>query len=237
MSLAPIKAKGVDTNAKPGGAQVPTWLFKAVPDDTRANRMSNQAVAMLKNGDARGALQLLEQAAKLPGEKGTDAAALQNRIGVAWNRLGEHDKALAAFDKAGEKYPPALYNKAVSTLKAAIAESGQWEAFTANKGSVSLELLDPKELDKAVDLLGKAVGSNRELFSKMAREDGDWAPLLESPKFRALAGLEPLKKGQTVTGASGASGYAAGQAVAPPKREEEQKAYVKAQRGLGFETS
>jgi len=238
-NVAPLKTGTVGLTGRSAQTdEVPTWVF--VPLGMKAGRLPPHILQRLKSGDTDGALKLLGEALKKPGLGALDTAVLHNGVGVALNRQGKHEEAIAAFDRAGEQYPPATYNKAVSTLKAAIAESGQWEAFTKNKGSVSLELLDAKQVDRAVELLGKAVGKNKEFFAKMAREDSDWAPLLELPRFRELAALEPLKKTHAVAGSAGTpgtSGYADGPATAPVKREEEQKAYARAQKSLGFETS
>ena len=238
MAIASVGVKQVDSQRAATGVSVPTWVFKPVADDTRANRMSNQAVQLLKSGDPRGALRLLDEALALPAEKGTDLAALQNRKGVAYNRLGEHTKAIAQFDLASAQgaYPPAVYNKAVSSLKSAIADSGQWEAFSADKASVDPSKLDGARVAQALDLLKQAVGANGEFFSKMAREDTDWSPLLQLPALRELIGLEPMQ----ATTASVASTFAAGgtppAADDPAKRAEDAKWYGANQKGLGFET-
>lgn len=241
MAIGAVGVKAVDGQKSASAVNVPTWVFKAVADDTRANKLSNQGVALLKGGDPRGALRLFEQALALPAEKGTDKSALINRMGVAYNRLGDHAKAIQQFDRAsdGGKYPPATYNKAVSTLKAAIADSGQWDAFTKDKASVDVSKLDKTEVKLAVELLAEAVDANGEFFTKMAREDTDWAPLLQVPALREVIGLEKLP---ATNGASPTSAFASTTAQQPPaqdatKRAEDQKWYGKNQKGLGFETS
>ena len=241
MGIGAVGVKAVDGQKGANAVNVPTWVFKPVTDDTRANKLSNQGLALLKSGDNRGALRLFEQALALPLEKGTDRPALLNRMGVAYNRLGDQAKAIAQFDRAsdGGKYPPATYNKAVSTLKAAIADSGQWDAFTKDKGSIDVSKLDKTEVKLAVALLAEAVDANGEFFTKMARADTDWAPLMKLPELRELIGLERLPG---TTGASATSAFANGTLQQPPaqdaaKRAEEQKSYARSQKGLGFETS
>src|SRR5207244_6261037 len=134
-----------------------------VPNDTQANRESNQAVALLKDGNPQAALDLIRHALTLPKDDATDTAALYNRAGVSLNRLGDQTAAIEMFRKAGS--PPATYNEGVSTLKVAIAQSGQLEAFTKDKASVDASRLDPSAVAQSLALLQKAVSANGEVFT------------------------------------------------------------------------
>ena len=40
-----------------------------------------------------------------------------------------------------------------------------------------------------LDLKSDAVGANRQFFGDMARDDGDWGPLVQNAQFRALVVL------------------------------------------------
>src|SRR5258706_2379539 len=91
---------GVGTGFTAKAPEVPTWVFKPVANDTAANRESNQAVQLMKDGKPGEALKLLAHALALPKEDATDTAALYNRSGVALNRMGDQAGAIAMFQKA-----------------------------------------------------------------------------------------------------------------------------------------
>jgi hypothetical protein len=242
MAIDGLRSGGVVAPGQPKSqaAAVPTWVFKAVPNDTEGNTLSNQAVDLLKQGNAGGAIELLKKALALNDTSGkTDVGTIFNRLGVAYNRLDDQGEALrqfqnaktAVFEQTGGGFPPASYNTGVSVLKQAIAESGQGANFKADKASVNPALLDPRAISTALESLGEAIKGNADMFKKMAREDTDWAPLVNDAKFRALVDLPArvaTTKDELAAPATAAKGESAAQTA------ETQQWFGKNQKPVGY---
>ncbi len=207
MSISPAGPKTVENSRPPisAGVVVPTWVLKAVPDDSQANKWSNEGVELLKQGKPKEALVLFERALAQPKDERTDRASLLNRKGVALSRLGDQPQAIINFAQSG--LPNAIYNEGVSTLKIAIADSGQLDAYKADRASIDPNKLDATKVDYALNSLKRAVLTNNGFFSELAKGDADWAPLANIPTFRALVGLPALPA--TSVGASGQSAFTA----------------------------
>lgn len=90
-------------------------VYQAVPNDSRANELSNQAFALDKAGNSRAAIPLYQQALELA----PNDHRLHNRLGLALKHEGDLDGATRAVAHALELSPdfgPARYNQACLRL-------------------------------------------------------------------------------------------------------------------------
>ncbi len=134
--------------------------YRAVPNDSRASKLSNQAFDLDKQGAFDDAVALYQLALNAT----PDDARIHNRLGLALKHAGDLPGARAAIDQAialDPKNGPALYNSACVGM---------------NEGDTS----------RAMGDLARAVAVDPKFFGELAAGDSDFAAVKNETNFNSI---------------------------------------------------